>query len=435
MRIAVLTNLLGFNPGHSIVSVVADQVEMLLRAGHAVTVYTAEGSLDKAFPVRNCDCYRALFPAVTNPLEYGSLWQYNQVVNEITPAVTEILRTLVGFDAFFTHDWLFAGRMLPYAEAVRTACSSSEALRSKPWMHWVHSPTTLDTDWRKLDRYPGSHWLIYPNETDGLLVRNIFQAPESRVLHIPHARDLRTFDDWPEPAWQIIDEMPGLMSAEIVQVYPASSDRLNGKQVDVLVKLFAEMKRKGRSICLLIANQWATQQRPRQDLQPYKDLAERLGLTGEEFRFSSELHPDYEWGLPKPILNRLSTLANVFIDPTVAESFGLALLEASLLSGCLPVLNGSLNMLREIAGCRALFLNFGSYLDQRKPKDETKWLDEASDLILAAMLLSNSVQTKTRFRREYSLDHIWSRYYGPLLTALVIEARYADTVASSQVRV
>jgi glycosyltransferase involved in cell wall biosynthesis len=213
-----------------------------------------------------------------------------------------------------------------------------------------------------------------------------------------------------------IDEFPKMMSADVVQVYPASSDRLDAKRVKDLILIFKQIKLQGFSVCLLIANQWATKRQAREDLTTYTQIASRNGLKSDEVIFSSNfMHPKYMQGLPKRMVRELMMCANMFIFPTRDETFGLVLPEAVLSSAVLPVCNKSLQMMGEITGHTCDYIDFGSFNlpIQEFPPD---FHSQVARTVMGRFVRNESILTRTFIRQRYNWDNLYDKYYRPILS-------------------
>jgi hypothetical protein len=281
--------------------------------------------------------------------------------------------------------------------------------------HWIHSIPTQNRDWWRVQAWGGRHRLVYPNQSDALMAAEQYRGDPEDVVVIPHIKDPRTWGDFGEDTRRFIDRYPALLSAEVVQVLPASVDRLKSKRLAETIKIFGAMKKRGRSVCLVAANQWATGRGQKEDVEAYKRLAESCGLVpDQEVIFSSDFGSEYEVGLPRRMVRDLFSLSNLFIFATDHESFGLVVPEAAS-AGVLPVLNRSLHQQVEISGGHGMFFDFGSYQSRVVRPDEDAWLDAAAALILGRLERERSLMLKTHVRRRYNYDWIYRRYYEPLL--------------------
>jgi glycosyltransferase involved in cell wall biosynthesis len=243
-------------------------------------------------------------------------------------------------------------------------------------------------------------------------IADAYRTTPDKVVVIPHPKDLRSWFEFGEDACAFIDEFPAVMQADVVQIYPASADRMEAKRVLEVMQIFAEIKKLGFSIGLVIANQHATTRSRKEDITRYRKLARRHGLTNEDLYFTSDWREGaYDSGIPKRMLRELLQCSNLFVFPTREESFGLVLPEAVLAGGVLPVLNKSLDMLMEVSGLNALYVDFGSWCQSMEMPEG--WAEELASLIIGRIQRCEATKMKTFVRQRYNWDALYRRYYKP----------------------
>ena len=413
-KVAIVTSFAEFNPGYSLTGIVEDQIAMLSAHGHEVHLFVREQfNRDTANERIMLAQLHDTIPHI-DLVDYRSEKDLLEVHRGAARRTGEVLAAeLKGVNLAFTHDLLFTGWNLPYALGVRQA---SPKLPDLFWLHWLHSIPSARRDWWNLHSYGPNHRLVYPNQSDAMRAAENYRCHLGDIEVIPHIKDMRTWADFHPDTCKFIDRHPAVMQADIVQILPAGQDRLKYKRVPEVIKLFGAFKQRGKSVCLVAANQWAAQTTYKRNMEEYKALAIASGLVpGREFIFTSDFDfPRFETGIPKRMVRELMSLANLFIFPTHHESFGLVVPEAGL-SGALLVLNRSLNMQLEISNGQALFFEFGSYERQISHRDDDAWLDAVAGVILRAMNKNLPLSTKTFMRQKYNRDALYRDYYQPVL--------------------
>jgi hypothetical protein len=421
-KVAILTNFMEFQPGYSLTGICKDQIRMLTERGHEVHLFVNDKYHGEAFDPR---------VVMHKTIPFAHLHDFMSIKELADPGKSEFEKViedtaqvyrneLVDFDIAFTHDFVFTGWFLPYGQACKRATKDLPKLK---WLHWIHSVPTGYRDYWDIKSYGPAHMLIFPNKSDRLRVAEQFRGTIANVRVIPHIKDLRTWMDFDDESCEFIKDYPALMSADIVQVYPASVDRLEAKRVRETILIFAKLKKMGFSVCLVIADQWATARQRKQDVERYMKIGWRNGLReNEELIFSSlwKLNEDktkgkYEVGLPKRILRDVMMCTNLFMFPTREESFGLVLPEISLSSGCLCILNNSLDSQREISDGNAIFFDFGSFTRQHSVENEDKYFTDIAQIIVGRMRDNESLMLRTHVRQKFNWDYLYSHYYLPIM--------------------
>ena len=413
MKIAILTNMQEFMPGYSLTGIILDQAFMLSKYGHEVHLFVNEEYNGKEF---SKDVILEKKIPYSHLIDYHSIKdlspEHQRIRNNTSVMLQEELSK--DYEMAFAHDFIFTGWFLPYGLGCMEA---GKHLPNVRWLHWIHSVPTAMYDWWNIGMWGPKHKLVYPNKTDSLRAAEAYHGKMKDVRVIPHIKDLRSFADFGEETVEFLDIYPEIMQNDVVQIYPASVDRLAAKRVKEVIMILGHIKKKGFSVCLVVANQWATGKKQKEDVEKYKKIASRCGLTpGSEIIFTSDYKDGkYGVGIPKRMIRELFMCSNLFIFPTREESFGLAMPEAALASGCLLVLNKSLTMQMEISGHTALYFDFGSYHMQHNADDLDAYLQSIALVILSRMQRSEPLLAKTFIRQKYNYDNLYNKFYGPIL--------------------
>jgi len=334
---------------------------------------------------------------------------HKQVVEETKKM---LIRELADFDIAFTHDWIFQGWFMIYGLGVKGASPFLPKLR---WLHWIHSVPTVFRDWWTIKEYGPNHKIIYPNNTDRILVAEQFRGMMEDVRCIHHIKDIRQWMDFDPETCRFLRRYPQILQADVVKLYPASVDRLHAKRVHEVAEIMANIKNTGKRVCLIIAAQWATGRQQKEDINIYKTEAAQKGLEPDtDFIFTPDFDKKYEVGITKAMVRDLFLCSNLFIFPTREETFGLVLPEAAL-SGVLTISNKSLRMLSEIAGQNGLFFDFGSYHHNFAVEDMRKYLLDLSQIILGRLKENESLSIKTFAIQHYNWNYLYNNEYLPVI--------------------
>lgn len=425
--VGVFTSFTYYAAGYSLTNLIRSQIRQLTRGGYPPHLmvcdsfkeadqYFKEATIHKVIPTGALDI----------PYNKPELQQkHKKLADETTKALVKMIDDYE-LNIIFTHDIIFLNTHYPYAVAVERASKERPNVK---WMHWIHScPSGLNPIW-SIKKYGPGHKIVFPNRTDALRVAEQFRGDIDDVWPIHHVKDIREFAEFSGPTNKFIDEYD-LMNADIIQIYPASVDRLAAKGVDYLIKTFGAMRKAyKREVRLVICNQWCNVDKHRKTVEAYLEKGRKAGLRPDkDLIFSSRFDaPKWELGLPAKMVAELMMLGNLFMFPTHHESFGLVLPEASLMGGALVVANCSLDMMREITGNNALFWDYGSWhrdMQFQKPGDQPDryWMSVARTIV-GKMHNEYGINLRTHVRKTFNLDAIWNNELHPAMLALLNEAK------------
>jgi len=420
MKIAIVTSFQDFNESYSLSGIVKDQVRMFSKYGDEITLFVCERFNDahlKWFEIFNVK--------VKKIIPFGHLFDY-QAKEQLQPEhkelaiKTEMVLTeeLKGFDIVIDHDLCFQGWHYPYQIGI---VETSRKYLNIPFVHWIHSiPSGMKDIWDIKDM-GRNNYLAYPNATDQLRIAEQYKGRISDVRIFPHIKDIRSFFDFHPDTVRFIDRYPAVMQHEIICILPASTDKLGSKGLNVTIPIMGWIKKAGYSVCLVAMNQFCTTTQPKQNIEPYKDMAVSEGLEiGKDFIFTSEFEPpDFEIGLHKRMVRELMQLSTIFIYATQCESFGLVIPEISLSSGALMVLNASLAPLREVISNYALWFDFGSHCQRHHIENKHDYYKQIAQIIMGSVLKNDALKAKIYFRMTNNFDYLYKRYYRPIFSELI----------------
>ena len=414
------------SPSYSLSGIVIDQAHMLARYGHKVVIYVNEQYNPKKDKAAGLITIIKKYPEL---IKVVKLTKFFHLVDYLEDSLTEEHRDGIkpGADLYiqsfseenielvFTHDFVFQGWCLPYFHILKeTAKVLKELGRQIKYFHWIHSMPSNRKDWWTLEKLDLDHFLVFPNKTEQQTVAEAYQAPPARVKVIPHIKDIRTWYEFCEDSMDLLDEYPDIMDAEVVQVYPCSTDRLSAKQLDIVLRIFANMKKTGIPVFLIIANQWGTvTPKIKESLDKYVEASKNAGLIyGKDYIFTSRFKKKFELGIHKRMLRELQLIQNLFIFPTREESFGLVAPEATL-GGCLTITNKSLNMMKEVMSEHCPSFNFGSFNQTQDNGNSDDYIYNVSMAILGRLYANDAILSKIYCRLRYNMDSLYRKYYLP----------------------
>lgn len=431
MKIGIMTTFQSFMPQYSLTGIVKDRAEMLTKYGHEVHLFVSERYhgegfppniiLEKKIPFTHLADYKSMKQFTGEDKQYMPRkgWDSPAEHQRIKNNTAVMLRQeLVDYDLVITEDIIFQGWHLPFAVAVMEA---SKDLPNVRWLHAIHSVPSALSDFWNINLYGGRHKILYPNRADALRTAEQYRGRMDNVRVIPHIKDVRTLMDFSEDTREFIDWCPGVMQAEVVQLCPASVDRLDAKRLSEVIGIFAHLKKMNISVCLVVATQWATGPEQLATIDRYKKQATDLGLeVGVDIVFTPDFKPKgkekkFGVGIPKHMIRELFMLSNVFVFLTKEETFGLVLPEAALCGCPIVVLNSSLDMMHEVSGYNALYFPFGSFHCEVQHDNLDGLLRDIALIITGRILVNESVRLKTFVRRHYNYDYLYKRYYAPIL--------------------
>lgn len=410
-KVAILTTFQDFNPSYSLTGIVTDQYRMLKEHGHDVSLFTCTRFNETTIPPGVEIKKKVPFAHLIDYVSRVDLTEDHQkTIDETCEMLCEELKDT---PIVLTHDFLFTGWNMPYGLGV---LKSTPFLKDTRWLHWIHSVPTSSKDWWQVAQWQPNHKMVFPNNTDKILVAEQYQGKLEHVRCVHHIKDLRTWFDFHDDTCRFIQKYPAVMNADVVMVYPASVDRLSAKRVREVIIIMSEIKKRNRSVCLVVAAQWATGRQQKENIDNYKRLAQQSGLdTDREVIFTPDFEPPkFDVGIHKQFLRELMLCTNLFIFPTREESFGLVFPEACLSSAVIPMANKSLRMLSEVAGNNGLYFDFGSYHHEVHHKNASKYYADLATIILGRMQQNESVMIRTYMRQTYNYDNLYFNEYEPL---------------------
>jgi hypothetical protein len=290
-------------------------------------------------------------------------------------------------------------------------------------MHSGPSYASLDGSvWDNLHTLPENSRLIYMNYTDVLRAAEHFNVLPKDVRTIFNPMDIRELYNFSEITKKLIDEND-LMNPDFLCIYPLSTTRMekNGKQLSKVIHIMAELKKRGKTIALVVPNAHANADNEKQAIEEMYNYAFSLGMERRELIFTSLFDkPKYEQGVPHEVVKDLFLLSNLFIFPSVSENCPLVLLEAMAGKNIL-VLNSSFPAFRDFGKDDAKYFGFGSLLekDREFPAGEDTYYKDIAVLIESEFNQNKAIRAQTRLRKDFNIDEIFRRQLEPAIKEML----------------
>lgn len=418
------------DPAYSLSSVIVDQLHALVKNGERVVLFVLDNFNTPAHALAVPDAVeiRPVFPRFalidyaagstlqdTKHFPRGGTERMVSFDEQVVLIRDALSREAKDITHFFCHDLIFQGWFLPYAVALHQYASDRDDAR---FFHWTHSfpgarPHGLGAPHTARFSLPAHSKLVYLNHHDQVALAEAYSTFPVNVEVVPNSYDPLTAWNLDPLTKQIVEDTH-LLQADVVSVYPLSTPRMGpeGKQLDIVVKIHAAMKRLGKKTVLIVPNAHAAKNG--QIILDMRRLAQHEGLSEREVVFTSE-YEGYEQGVSRAVVRELFQLANVFIFPSVSEVCSLVLLEAAAAKNLL-VLNKDWQSMREFGGDDALYFRFGAngYPLTLSGEPERYWHDIAL-IVLSTLQKERALSSFHHVLSRHNLSTLYQDHLRPLL--------------------
>jgi glycosyltransferase involved in cell wall biosynthesis len=369
-KVAILTNFFNFDETYSLCRVVVDQIKMLLRNGYEPIVIVSDSFEPEGTIFEKVDLRKVPNVACHNEVKKDD--SFEKDVENIYLALKEHLKDV---DVCITQDIVYKPSELKYNFAARRLAPE---LPNLLWLHWINSatpPITLNSlmgmftdQYLDLVRkpFPNSKYVFFNDISRDIIARNFgVTSDDVRIVH--HPSDFFEVYGITSTLLQKFIDKREIFSADAIFVYPIRLDR--GKQVEYVIKTAASVKKLNMDVRCIIVDFHSTGG----DKVTYRDELKQIGmdwgLTPKELAFTSEFTDAWNVNIPHDDVLSLFRVSNVFVMPSVSESYSLITQEAALTKN-LIVLNQDFPPYRDIFGARNIFRKYSSNWDTMAGYDE-----------------------------------------------------------------
>jgi len=441
-QVAIFTNFFDYDPAYSLIRVTEDQIKMLNRHDYPVTVIVSD-SFESQGEFKNCKLEKV--PNVPCHNEVKKDPTFEEDVKAIEKALKKILK---GKQVCITQDIAYKPSELKYQVALRRLLKNNEEYRNITFLHWINSatpPITLNNlmgvftdEYLNLfkEPIPNSYYVFFNEISRDVIAKN-FNVKKDRVRIVHHPTDLDEFYGVTDENLKRFIQKREVYQADAICLYPIRLDR--GKQVEYVIKTMAKIKDFDMDVRCIIVDFHSTGG----DKVTYRDQLKKIGLdwglTPKELAFTSDFCEDWRVRVPHDAVLALFRMSNIFVMPSVSESYSLITQEAALAKNIL-VLNQDFPPFRDIFGKAALFRKYSSNWDilagydeavgegshtktdygpgnispkEREKYEELYHKDTAGKLV--DQLNNNlAIAMQRKIRKERNLDYIFKHELEPL---------------------
>jgi len=432
-RVAILTTFSSYSEAYSLNRVVQNQIRMLVDNGYKPVVIVGEHFKPvQDYLDSNIEIRRIPDVPVFNEVKMDPTFD-----QDVTAIERELSKCLKGIDVVLTHDVIYQPAAVKHLVASKRVAARKPNIR---WMHWIHSATSPYTlqklrplfvdEYAKIigEKFPNSFYIFF-NEYSRFRIAKNFNVAVEDVKTVYHPTDIKAFYKIEDTSWDIIKKYD-MLSADVMGTYPIRLDR--GKQVERYIKTMAAFKRLGKSVRLVIGDFHSNGGDKVVYRKELKETAKEWGLTENELIWLSEQKSDWEVEVPYQVISDFFRLSNVFVMPSVSESYSLITQEAGL-SGVTMAVNGDFPPFREIFGTASHcgdYTKFSSNIDiltgldgdtKSEPNNEQEFYLYLAKAMNYDLENDRSLKMKTFLKKERNLDYVFKHQLEPLINYVPVE--------------
>ncbi len=423
-KVCIITNFKSADEAYSLNRVVINQIKMFTSAGYKIKVIVAEGFKPEDWYANPLvEVYEIPDVPVSN--ELGIDKTFDEDIDKLKVAFEEILKDV---DVAITHDVVYQPASIKHNLALRSLLQEKKI--DLHFLHWIHSATQPailsgiqggSSVYKSLieTRFPNSFYIAF-NEYSVPRIAKWFKIEEDDVKYVPHPHD---FYEYKDVQTVLIAHSLNLLSKDVVCMYPCRLDR--GKQPHMVVEIMAQVKKNGRSVCLIIPDFHSTDGDKVKYREEMKTLGLDLGLNDKELVFLSDFlgkdKPAYE--VKHQVIQELFGFTNVFILPSRSETYSLVAQEAMANRNFL-VLNQDFPPFRSIYGDSPLYKQFSSNMDSQSGGDgetnvryenEMEYMNDIAKYICYAQEHTRVLVGFNKIRQQRNLKYVFQHNIEPLL--------------------
>ena len=315
MKIAILTDLLNYDPAYSISTAVKNQLLMLQMRDYNPVLWVKDG-------------YDGSFEQYGSPktiqIEQGKCDNVvridTDIESEIDHIYSQLTQHIQGFDTIITNDLIYQPAQFKMHIAARRFAVENPDTK---WVHFVHSATDMNTAKQTgkyqrelIGRFPHSTLAVFHNE-EKIRKAGLYGYEIDQTAVVPNAYDITEFY---EPLTKKVIADNKLWQADMIAVYPCRLDR--GKQPNIVIEIFKHLNKMGFYAPVVIADFHSTGG----DKEVYRHELRKLAGSHTPAIFMSDYEP---YHVPHKVIKELFEYGDILIHPSRSESDPLIIPEAA----------------------------------------------------------------------------------------------------------
>ena len=416
-RVCILTDFYEADSTYSLNIIAEAQINMALDAGYPVVGIVTEGFKS----ARAWDKIELRY--IPSPKERKNHVEFYPTIGDDVKATKAALdEVLADVDVILTHDLIYQCATMPLNFAARAwAQQNPHAV----WLNWVHSATpspiwtTEDRKLEPLQRHFPNSKVCFPNSWDVPRVARAFRCEPSDVAVVPHPTNVPEYLGFQDITKRMVKEKD-LLSADAILVYPVRLDR--GKQVEHVMRVAAGLKHFGKSVRVICVDFHSTGDDKVVYREDLKKMLPEMGLNETEVTFTSEFDKELHLRAPREVVRDLMLLCNVFVQPSVSETYSLIAQEAGL-CGAFLILNHDFPPFRSVYGQHAGYFQFSSAVDALTGRDgevKTNYGDiddyfrNIAGRVAYELQYNPVLAQRTRIRQQRNPGFVFKNFIEPL---------------------
>lgn len=409
-RIAIFTTFAGFDPGYALHVGTLARARMMKKYGlNFDTLVQTNFKSEVEFPNM-----KAVIPRLRLRKYEEDPNQYKQNIVILRDALPDILKE---YDIVITHDLIYQRNFLPHNTVIHELAKKYDHIR---WFHWIHSGPKFPRETKHPQKYlhtlPKNSKIVYMNETDSLRIAESYGTTLDNVRVVFNTKEPSEFFRFDPITTSLIYEHD-LFDADIMQTFPFSTPRHEGKQVTKVIRLFSQFKKLGHKVKLVLVNAHSNNNEGK--VAKLREYGTKLGLDNKDLIITSE--GGHLRGLPREVVADLFQISNLFVFPSTSEVCPNVLLEASI-AGNFLVINESLPCLKDFCSGKVLAnWGFGSVhfnVNHENEKAEENWYKEVAKIIAGEIYKERTYHTRKHAFQHFNYKYVFEKQFLPMISEI-----------------